>query len=388
MSNNVIFTSYTPFALSLWMIHSHPPPKSSCSPSLNSPSVVFQLSCRPWDGTRSPSSSSSSSSSVVTPSPFKNINFRLYHCSLFSDLFSKTLAAQASSFRFVNNCNTTIWAANLASAGRPPLSRTGFELRQDVPVSLAAPPGWSGRFWARTGCSGGSSGSFKCDTGDCGTGKIECDGAAGAPPATLVEITLANAGAVNDFYDISLVDGFNVGASISRTGCPTSSCITDLNVFCPFELHVTGSDGLTVACMSACEKFGNPIFCCTEEYASPTKCQSTMYSSLFKNLCPNAYTYAYDDPTSTFTCGGSARGGGPEYIVTFCPWSWYLIQSARKESPKVAAVLLLFLFSCNTLGIDILGKYWKTNISLSPQRASNLDPMSVKFKGRSECFNV
>uniref|UniRef100_M8BCU8 Thaumatin-like protein 1 n=1 Tax=Aegilops tauschii TaxID=37682 RepID=M8BCU8_AEGTA len=30
--------------------------------------------------------------------------------------------------------------------------------------------------------------------------------------------------------------------------------------------------------------------------------------------CPRSYSYAFDDPTSTFTCAG-----GPDYTVTFCP---------------------------------------------------------------------
>jgi hypothetical protein len=34
----------------------------------------------------------------------------------------------------------------------------------------------------------------------------------------------------------------------------------------------------------------------------------------FKAACPDAYSYNYDDPTSTFTCGT-----GSNYQVTFCP---------------------------------------------------------------------
>jgi hypothetical protein len=35
-----------------------------------------------------------------------------------------------------------------------------------------------------------------------------------------------------------------------------------------------------------------------------------------KNMCPTAYSYAYDDMTSTFTCGGDGLSG---YVVEFCP---------------------------------------------------------------------
>ncbi|TVT99222.1 hypothetical protein EJB05_55437, partial [Eragrostis curvula] len=38
---------------------------------------------------------------------------------------------------------------------------------------------------------------------------------------------------------------------------------------------------------------------------------------------PEAYRYAYDDATSTFTCGG----GDTSYAITFCP-------SSAKASPQ------------------------------------------------------
>jgi Thaumatin family len=75
-----------------------------------------------------------------------------------------------------------------------------------------APSGWSGRFWGRSGCSFDSSGRGSCSTGDCGSGEIECKGAGAAPPATLIEFTLD--GSDNkDFYDVSLVDGYNLPVS-------------------------------------------------------------------------------------------------------------------------------------------------------------------------------
>jgi hypothetical protein len=36
-----------------------------------------------------------------------------------------------------------------------------------------------------------------------------------------------------------------------------------------------------------------------------------------KNACPTAYTYAFDDATSTFTCQGSSTVGPPSYQVSF-----------------------------------------------------------------------
>uniref|UniRef100_J3LCG7 Phytocyanin domain-containing protein n=1 Tax=Oryza brachyantha TaxID=4533 RepID=J3LCG7_ORYBR len=49
--------------------------------------------------------------------------------------------------------------------------------------------------------------------------------------------------------------------------------------------------------------------------------------SFFKNACPRAYSYAYDDATSTFTC----TGGDTTYAITFCP-STASVKSAGQNS--------------------------------------------------------
>ena len=61
---------------------------------------------------------------------------------------------------------------------------------------------------------------FVCDTGDCGAAEnnygMQCMRIAGQPPATLAEFTLQEQG--NDFYDLSNVDGYNVGMHIAPIG--------------------------------------------------------------------------------------------------------------------------------------------------------------------------
>lgn len=94
--------------------------------------------------------------------------------------------------------------------------------------------------------------------------------------------------------------------------CTTIGCLTDLNAACPMDLKVVGASG-TVACKSACEAFGDPMYCCSGAYATPDTCKPSTYSKYFKSGCPQAYSYAYDDGTSTFTCGGAL-----EYVITFC----------------------------------------------------------------------
>ena len=84
---------------------------------------------------------------------------------------------------------------------------------------------------------------------------------------------------------------------------------------CPKELQlVDGVDAAdVVACRSACDAFGLDQYCCSGQFANPNTCRPSMYSTIFKRACPKAYSYAFDDGTSTFTCKGI------EYTITFCP---------------------------------------------------------------------
>ncbi|XP_052195851.1 thaumatin-like protein 1 [Diospyros lotus] len=216
--------------------------------------------------------------------------------------------ASGATFTFVNKCDFTVWPGIL---GNPRLDSTGFELQKGGSRSFQAPTGWSGRFWGRTGCKFDGSGRGSCATGDCGSGQIECGGAGATPPATLAEFTLGSGS--QDFYDVSLVDGYNlpmfVGVRGGSGSCAPTGCVVDLNRQCPKELQAAEGD----ACKSACEAFGTPQYCCSGAYNSPAVCSPSVYAQMFKSACPKSYSYAYDDATSTFTCTGA------DYTVTFCP---------------------------------------------------------------------
>ncbi|OMO81827.1 Thaumatin [Corchorus capsularis] len=216
-----------------------------------------------------------------------------------------------------NNCPYTIWPATQTGGGKPQLGKTGFSLASHGKNSINVPATWSGRVWARTGCST-NSGRFVCATADCGSGQVACHGRGGAPPATLAEFTLEGKGG-HDTYDISNVDGFNLPLSITPQGgsgpkCTRISCSANINLVCPSQLAVKGSGGNIIGCKSACAAFGKPQYCCTGEYMPRGKCPPTNYSKFFKKQCPQAYSYAQDDSSSTFGCNG-----GPNYLITFCP---------------------------------------------------------------------
>ncbi|XP_040995829.1 thaumatin-like protein 1b isoform X1 [Juglans microcarpa x Juglans regia] len=229
----------------------------------------------------------------------------------------KRPSVQSTRITFTNNCPNTIWPGTLTINQKPQLSTTGFELPSKASASLGVQAPWNGRFWARTGCSTDASGTFSCTTADCASGQVSCNGNGAIPPASLVEISIvANSG--QDFYDVSLVDGFNLPVSVSTEGgsgdCQTSSCPANVNMVCPAELQLKAMDGSTIACKSACTAFNQSQYCCTGDFSTPQSCPPTNYSMIFENQCPQAYSYAYDDVNSTFTCSGA-----PNYTITFCP---------------------------------------------------------------------
>ena len=215
-------------------------------------------------------------------------------------------AESARVFTIINQCKTTIWPAVTPGDS---FGGGGFALKPGQSSVFTAPPAWSSRIWGRTDCDFDQSGTGKCATGACGAA-LKCSGS-GDPPASLAEFTLANP----DFYDVSLVDGFNLPINVKpvngRGNCTAAGCDGDLRLTCPPELSVKAG-GRTVACRSACDVFNTDQYCCRGQFAGPSTCPPTTYSKKFKEACPTAYSYAYDDRSSLFQCSGA------DYIITFC----------------------------------------------------------------------
>ncbi|KAK6135179.1 hypothetical protein DH2020_031075 [Rehmannia glutinosa] len=286
-----------------------------------------------------------------------------------------TISFFTNSFAFIftitNNCPYTIWPGTLAGSGTPQLPATGFQLDSGYTIAIPTVPGWSGRIWARTGCTFDATGVGSCQTGDCG-GRLECNGLGATPPASLFEITLG-IGDQKDFYDVSIVDGYNLplvaGPRGVYGGCNATGCVADINMGCPRELQVIGSDegeGGVVACKSACEAFGLDQYCCSGEFANPTTCRPSFYSGIFKRACPRVYSYAFDDGTSTFTCKAS------EYAIIFCPNSGMrrigggLQDPAvgesriRKNAPIVSSSTIQIPFPASIFALFTILYYWHT----------------------------
>ncbi|XP_038678436.1 thaumatin-like protein 1b isoform X1 [Tripterygium wilfordii] len=246
---------------------------------------------------------------------------------------------QSATFKIVNKCRNTIWPGLLSGANTAQLSTTGFALEAGKSKTIPIPRAWSGRIWARTHCSRDSAGKFVCATADCGSGNLACGGSGAKPPATLAEFTLNGAGGL-DFYDVSLVDGYNlpvlvVPKKITKGLCGATGCLIDLNGACPAELRVARENGsASVACRSACEAFGDPSYCCSGAYSTPDTCPPSPYSLFFKNACPRAYSYAYDDKTSTYTCASA------NYVIIFCPppYTSQKLLGARQDGAQLPLV--------------------------------------------------
>ncbi|KAK5656351.1 hypothetical protein OQA88_4731 [Cercophora sp. LCS_1] len=259
----------------------------------------------------------------------------------------------------------------------------GFALEAGETKTLFVASNWQGRVWGRTNCSFNDDGTgpvnlngvngagAACMTGDC-FGMLNCQ-FTGQVPTTLAEFNLVGGTYGNQtFYDISLVDGYNLPMAIvfhpstntsyippNLTNCaciassgylaeparsglvyspnasfpiPWESAQTNNTVasWCPWDLQEyppsKPGDGIYPypddniqrpvfdPCYSACSSTGDPRDCCTGDFNNPDKCAPSLYSQQAKAVCPDAYSYAYDDQTSTFII---PSGGGWE--IVFCP---------------------------------------------------------------------
>ena len=134
-------------------------------------------------------------------------------------------------------------------------------------------PDWAGRVWAQSDC--------------------DASGHCGPDPNTLAEFTLGDM----DFYDVSLVDGYNLQAKIvpipgtfKKTGsgkydCNAAGCNSDFNAICPSELAIK-KNGKVIVCRSACSTFKTDEYCCGGAHNKPERCKSKdwpkNYPAIFK----------------------------------------------------------------------------------------------------------
>jgi hypothetical protein len=151
-------------------------------------------------------------------------------------------------------------------------------------------------------------------------------------PFTLAEINMDSRTANNwhlDWYDVSLVDGYNLpmlfypvagtyapddpvlDAKVGRQGWTCGGqkdCVADLYLTAPASMLKLSASGDTNG------------FYCADEGAGQAACRA-----LKKTACPTSYSWPFDDPTSLFTCPspnlpasyGDYAKYGPDYIIDF-----------------------------------------------------------------------
>ncbi len=240
--------------------------------------------------------------------------------------FTNPPPAGYRTFTFVNNLSETIWVQATTSVGYPVPATTNWEVPAGSSVTTTViPNGWNGRLFGETGCDANGQ---QCQTGECQT--CAMSPTTGFHPVSLAEFNLKN----TDYYDISLVDGFNLpmwinsyGTSpdgINAEGCslPNSGvgvgCTSNANAVCPTVLQVTDASGNVIACESSCTKFGTQQYCCPNgsAYGSAQTCLPSTWAvnsaAIFKAAEAFAYSYAFDDQNSTLTCTGNCN-----YRITF-----------------------------------------------------------------------
>ncbi|KAL5710902.1 hypothetical protein ACHQM5_021411 [Ranunculus cassubicifolius] len=242
----------------------------------------------------------------------------LLPCTIFTLLLCTHIQATGMFFTLVNNCHYPIWPGIQANSGHFLPEQGGFYLPPLSHRSFPAPTSqWSGRMWARTGCTS-NNGHFICATGDCG-GKLQCNGAGGLPPATLAQFSIHHGNKDQSSYSVSVVDGFNIPLTITphegHGVCPVIGCKSDLVAMCPSHMQHRSDNGHgpVVACKSGCEAVRSDELCCRGQFNSPNTCKATAYSNFFKHHCPEMYTFPHDTPSLVHDCS-SPR----ELKVIFC----------------------------------------------------------------------
>ena len=108
-----------------------------------------------------------------------------------------------------------IWLGLLATAGHLTPKDGGFHLNSVEEVVFEVPERWSGRVWGRQGYCFDEEigGKGSCQIGNC-AGLLHCQRFGGVPPATVVEMTFGTSKSNSHYYDVSLVDGFNLPKSM------------------------------------------------------------------------------------------------------------------------------------------------------------------------------
>jgi hypothetical protein len=233
-------------------------------------------------------------------------------------VFAAGQNANAATFTIANKCNQTVYVGAYTSNGTQP-NGGGWAQAANTSSTITVAATFNGRFWGRKNCNTSTS-PYQCDTGQCGGTGVQCAGTTGVAGTSLAEFNLDASG--TDWYDVSLVDGYDFPIGITPTNAATDpTCTADVISACPTALQKKNSAGTVVECMSPCSVYNTDQYCCRNAYGTSATCVtsawpapgSTWISTVHAD-CPHEYAYAYDDPVGLWT---TPTGGN--YTITFCP---------------------------------------------------------------------
>ncbi|EFO95951.1 hypothetical protein CRE_18374 [Caenorhabditis remanei] len=218
----------------------------------------------------------------------------------------------ARQINIYNRCPFTVWPG-IAGPGNP--AGGGFRLENEQNRKINVVDDWQGIIWGRTFCDN----RMRCATGGCAN-REQCNGTLGRAPFTAAEFSLNEAND-EDVYSVSLINGYNIPILIEPfggRGClRAGGCISDINEICPVLMRVRtqrrGVNNNVVGCRSPCDALRSDRECCTGNFATPDVCFRSHVAQTFKDACPTAFSYRFDDATSSFACQTNA-----EYLVQFC----------------------------------------------------------------------
>ncbi len=274
--------------------------------------------------------------------------------------------------RVTNRCAQPIWMAhsdNVPDAQNVQLGK-GQSRDYNIPDGGIS----ATRFWPKLACD---SGGHNCKIGDNGQGGgVPCPAGGCQPPIdSKFEASFGpKGGGEPTWYNLSQVDGYTIpfkvvprGAGAEVNGCVTSDCGRLSLDQCPSgedlsgggripgfaseDLRVRDAQGAVIGCMAPCKKWNYPApwglgrsesddpglhMCCPtpldpsrgqctiankcmssescRSKADPLSVEHTDYVAAMRNMCPSAYSYAYDDAAGLHTCPSTTG-----FEVIFCP---------------------------------------------------------------------
>ncbi|KAF7363779.1 Thaumatin-like protein [Mycena sanguinolenta] len=236
-----------------------------------------------------------------------------------------------------NACPYTVWPAIYTSLGAQPSQPNGWVAPANTSVTFTVPDLWVSIHWPvlyqteaklnRTVAFGDAATVISLST----LGQTRAL-LADAPEASCARaLFIFNSASPQDYYDISLIVGYNVPMRIdNHAACGNPSCPVNLNPSCPTAQKgpFDPTTGAALGCTSACELDkahglgANSTNCCTGMYNTPSTCPSSNVTNYnyYKSNCVNTYAYPFDESsgTASWTCSTLQKAA---YTITFCPSS-------------------------------------------------------------------